>query len=192
MKPDDMNVGPSEPLLASAYQMTGNFREAKKILQTGIYNEILSLFNMFPAYLSPCLDDPEQFAETCLRLERIADTFQVKTLHPGLLLGTYLPMAQRWAALGNTEQALTVLEQYTTLAVSDIYPLHLHGDYFFNLLDEWFDGDPAPGTYPPRDETLIRRSMTRALSENPAFLPLAENKQFQAMIIKLKANEEEK
>lgn len=40
-------------------------------------------------------------------------------------------------ALGNTEQALDVLMQYTELAVSDIYPLHLHGDKFLIF---WMSG----------------------------------------------------
>lgn len=42
------------------------------------------------------------------------------------------------------------------------------------------------------DETLIRHSITQALSENPAFLPLANNPRFQAMVDRLRANEEGK
>lgn len=72
-------------------------------------------------------------------------------------------------ALGNTEQALDVLAQYTELAISDIYPLRLHGDKFFNLLDEWLEDELVLGSFPPRDETLIRHSITQALSENPPF-----------------------
>lgn len=192
LKPDEIQVRPSEPLLASAYQMTGNPREAKKILQVGIYKEILSLLNMFPIYLNLCLDDSQEFAEASLRLQQLISTFQMETLHPGILLGIYMAMAQGWMALGNAEKALYMLEQYTNLAVSDIYPLRLHGDDFFTLLDEWFHNDLPLGTYPPRDETLIRHSITQALSENPAFLPLAENTQFQSLILKLKAKEEEK
>lgn len=81
---------------------------------------------------------------------------------------------------------------HTELAVSDIYPLHLHGDKFFNLLDEWLEGELVLGSFPPRDETLIRHSITQALSENPAFLPLANNPRFQAMVDRLRANEEGK
>src|SRR5699024_11178707 len=97
-----------------------------------------------------------------------------------------------WMALGNTEQALNILTQYTDLAVSDIYPLRLHGDKFFNLLDEWFDSELMLGAFPPSDETLIRHSMTQALSENPVFLPLGENPRFQEMVYRLRENEEEK
>lgn len=189
---DEIQVGSPEPLLASAYQMTGNDREAKRILQAGLYKNIMILSNLFSAYLNLCLNDAEQFTEACQRFYQIVDTFQMKTLHPSILLGVYITIAQGFMTLGNTEQALDILTQYTDLAVIDIYPLRLHGDNFFNLLDEWFDSGHVLGSFPPRDETLIRRSMTQAISENPAFLPLAEEPQFQVMVDRLRANEEEK
>jgi len=192
LEPIEIHVGSPEPLLASAYRATGNDQEAKKILQAGIYKEIMTLFDLFPSYLNLCLNDAEQFAEACQRFYQIADTFQMKALHPSILLGVYITIAQGWLALGDTEQALDILTQYTDLAVSDIYPLRLHGDNFFNLLDKWFDSELMLGSFPPRDETLIRHSMTQALSENPVFLPLAENPRFQTMIDRLRANEEEK
>ncbi|MDO4260545.1 MAG: helix-turn-helix transcriptional regulator [Eubacteriales bacterium] len=192
LEPVETQANSSETLLALAYRMTDNDHEAKKILQAGIYKEMISLIDLFPSYLSLCLNDAEQFAEACRRFYQIRDAFQIKTLHPGILFGVYIAIAQGWLTLGDTEQALDILTQYTDLAVSDIYPLRLHGDKFFYLLDEWFDGELMLGSFPPRNETLIRHSMTQALSENPAFLPLAENPRFQAMVNRLRANEEGK
>ena len=123
---------------------------------------------------------------------KIADVFQMKMLHPGILLGIYITIAQDWMKLNNAEQALDILSQYTELAVSNIYPLHLHGDNFFDLLDEWLDSELVLRSFPPRDETLIRHSMTQALNENPVFLPLAKDSRFQMMVNRLKASEEEK
>ena len=192
LEPVNMQPGSPEPLLASAYRAIGNDQEAKKILQVGIYKEIMTLFNLFPSYLNLCLNDAEQFAETCQRFYKIADVFQMKMLHPGILLGIYITIAQDWMKLNNAEQALDILSQYTELAVSNIYPLHLHGDNFFDLLDEWLDSELVLRSFPPRDETLIRHSMTQALNENPVFLPLAKDSRFQMMVNRLKASEEEK
>ena len=192
LEPDEIQVGSPEPLLASAYQMTGNDREAKKILQAGIYKNLMTLFDLFSTYLNLCLNDEKQFGEACRRFCQTADAFQMETLHPSILLGVYLTIAQGFMALGNAEKELDILAQYTDLAVSDIYPLRLHGDNFFDLLDEWFDNGFMLGSFPPRDEVLIRHSMTQALSDNPGFLPLAESPRFQAMIDRLKANEEAK
>lgn len=56
--------------------------------------------------------------------------FSNENATPGILLGIYITIAQDWMKLNNAEQALDILSQYTELAVSNIYPLHLHGDDF--------------------------------------------------------------
>jgi transcriptional regulator with XRE-family HTH domain len=58
-------VLPSEILMASAYQMTGNADMAKSILQVGIYQYIVILFNFFPAYLRLCVDAPQRYEKYC-------------------------------------------------------------------------------------------------------------------------------
>ena len=42
----------------------------------------------------------------------------------------------------------------------------------------------------PRDEALVRKSMTQALTAHPAFAPLADHFRFQALVGRLRANEE--
>lgn len=61
----------------------------------------------------------------------------------------------------------------------------------FDLLDAWFDSALELGDYPPRDELLIRRSMTQALTGNPAFDSLADDPRFQVMTERLKLNEKQ-
>lgn len=58
---------PPESILASAYQMTGRTDEAKSVLQVGIYQNIVVLFNFFPAYIMLCTDDPSKFDEVLRR-----------------------------------------------------------------------------------------------------------------------------
>ena len=47
------------------------------------------------------------------------------------------------------------------------------------------------GTTLPRDDAVIRRSMTQALKEDPAFEQLKEEPRFQNMVSRLERNEEE-
>lgn len=183
--------GPAEPLLASAYQMLGNHSEAKKVVQVGIYQMILSLMNLMSSYISLCSDDPENLAEGCRRLQSVADEFHLSDLHPGILLTCYITMAQEWTMLGETENALSVLEKYTNLASRNIYPMRLHGDSYFHLLDDWIN-TLTLGSYPPREESVIRHSITQALTDNPAFTNLAADPRFQSMSERLKQQEEEK
>ena len=130
----------SEPLLATAWKMTGDKKEAKRVLQIGIYREVIVLLNLLASYMELCGEEPEK---------------------------------------------------YTDLATGEIYPLRLHGDAYFDLLDAWFDSALELGDYPPRDELLIRRSMTQALTGNPAFDSLADDPRFQVMTERLKFNEKQ-
>lgn len=191
LEEDSPEIGPAEPLLASAYQMTGNTLDAKRVLQAGIYKQVVAFCNLLPSYMNVSMDDPERFEKLCTRFQAVADAFQLQYLHPGLLLSCYFIMARGWAVLGESEKALDMLGKYTDLATSSIYPLHLHGDSFFDLLDEWFHDVLILGTILPRDDTVIRRSMTQALKEDPAFEPLKEEPRFQNMVSRLERNEGE-
>jgi len=88
---------------------------------------------------------------------------------------------------GNRDKALDMLQQYTEIIISDIYPLSLHGDDFFDLLERWLDKLDL-GTDLPRDEKTIRKSMADAIINNPAFALLAEEPSFQAITAKLQHN----
>ncbi len=178
---------PPEILLSSAYQMLGRIDEAKSVLQVGIYQDIVVLFNFFPSYLILCANEPAKFAEVLRRALGVAQTFDLRHLHPGVLIGLYIAAAQGYIMQGNRDKALDMLQQYTEIIISDIYPLSLHGDDFFDLLERWLDKLDL-GTDLPRDEKTIRKSMADAIINNPAFALLAEEPSFQAITAKLQHN----
>ncbi len=175
---------PPESLLASAYQMTGRIDEAKSVLQVGIFQNIVVLYNFFPAYLMLCTDDNLKFEETLQRALNIAEAFDMKHLHPGVLVGTYISAAQGYVMQGNREKALEMLGKYTEIVTGDIYPLRLHGDEFFDRLEGWLDKLDL-GTDLPRDEKTIRKSMADAIINNPVFSTLSGEPYFQSITEKL-------
>jgi transcriptional regulator with XRE-family HTH domain len=177
---------PPESLLASAYQMTGRLEEAKAVLQVGMYQNMVVMFNFLPAYLTLSIGEPEKFEETLRRALVLVDTFKLKRLHPGVLVGLYLTAAQGYIVLGNQDKALAMLQEYTDLVTGDIYPMQLHGDEFFDLLDSWLE-ELELGNSLPRDEKIIRQSMVESVVNNPAFGVLAENKGFQRITEKLQS-----
>lgn len=170
----------SETLLASAYQMTGKQGEAKSVLQVGIYQHMLGLFGIFPDYLMLCADRPEEFDETYRRAFAVAEAFDLKNLHPSMLLKFYIFAAQGYTKLGNATRALEILEEYTKLVTGDIYPLRLKGDNYFNLMEEWFESLDL-GAALPRDEKIVRQSMVDSVVRNPAFAILTDERRFQRM-----------
>lgn len=181
--------GTPGPLLASAWKMLGNMTEAKKILQTEIYKNILAFISLMSSYMELCTDEPKKFEESCRRFLTVAEAFRVDELHPGVLLPCYITMAQGLMEQGEKERALEILERYTDLATGKIYPIRLRGDAYFDLLDDWFEQELGLGDYPPRDEAIIRHSMTQAVAENPMFAAIADDPRFLDMTERLKKNE---
>lgn len=178
---------PPESLLASAYQMTGRIDEAKSVLQVGMFQNIVVLFNFFPAYLTLCADVPSKFEEVLRRSLVVAETFDMRHLHPGVLVGLYISAAQGFIAQKNYDKALDMLQIYTEIVTSDIYPLRLHGDTFFDLLDGWLDQLDL-GTDLPRDEKTIRKSMSDVIVNNPVFSVLSDEQRFHSITEKLQRN----
>lgn len=178
---------PPETLLASAYQMTGKFQEAKAVLQVGMYQSLVVMFNFLPAYLNLNVGEPEKFEETLNRALALVDAFDLMHLHPGLIVGLYLTAAQGYIVQGNHAKALKMLQEYTDLVTGDIYPLQLQGDEFFDLLDSWLE-ELELGNSLPRDDKVIRQSMADAVINNPVFGVLAEDKNYQRISDRLRSN----
>jgi transcriptional regulator with XRE-family HTH domain len=178
---------PPESILASAYQMVGRTDEAKSVLQVGIYQDIVVLFNFFPAYLMLCTDDPSKFEEVLRRALNVAETFDMKHLHPGVLVGLYISAAQGYIMQGNRDRTLDMLQQYTEIVTSDIYPLRMHGDAFFDMLDSWLNMLDL-GADLPRNEKTVRKSMADVIIQNPIFSIISDEPRFQRLAEKLRSN----
>ena len=171
----------SEPVLAAAYQMTGKTQEAKTVLQIGIYQHVMALFGIFPAYLSLYAGDALRFEQALQRITSTAEIFGMKQLHPVVLLNLYLAASQGHLANGDADKALDMLEKYAQIAAQDIYPLKLHGDDFFDLLDGWLE-ELFLGVEAPRNEKIIRQDVADAVANHPAYAGLAEERRFQNVV----------
>lgn len=180
----------TETLLAPAYQMAGKPREAKSVMQVGIYQHMGSLFSTLTDYLLLCTDDVKQFEQTYGRALAVAEAFDLKNLHPALLVKFYILAAQGYAKLGNSNKALEILEEYAKLVTGDIYPLQLKGDDYFNLIEAWFETLDL-GTALPRDEKIVRQSMVDSVIKNPVFNTLTDERRFMRIAETLKNNSQE-
>jgi hypothetical protein len=133
------------------------------------------------------VDVPSKFEEVLGRALVLAEAFDLKHLHPAVLVGIYICAAQGYMIQENHDKALDMLQQYTEIVTSNIYPLRLHGDTFFDLLDGWLDKLDL-GTDLPRDEKTIRKSMADIIIHNPVFAKLADEQRFQRIAAKLQNN----
>lgn len=178
---------PPELLLSAAYSMTGRQREAREVLQGGMYQTLVLLFNFLPAILSMYADDPQRFDETLRRARCVAEAFDLRRLHPAMEISLLLTAANGYMAQGRTQEGLTMLWEYTELVTdSAIYPFVLKGDDYFDLLDEWLERLEL-GTQLPRSDKTVRQSMLHAVQKNPIFSSLKGNPQFESILKKLEA-----
>ncbi len=178
---------PPELILSAAYSMTGRQQEAREVLQGGMYQTLVLLFNYLPATLSVCAEDPARFDDTLRRARCVAEAFGLRALHPALEVGFLLTAAQGYMAQGRIEEALSTLWEYTELVTdSAIYPLVLKGDDYFDLLDGWLERLEL-GTQLPRSDKTVRQSMVQGVSKNPAFAPLKGNPRYESILEKLGA-----
>ena len=180
-----------EALLSLAYRMTGRMQEANSVCQVGIYQYLSALLNLLVHYQELCVEDRALFDETHRRITALAETFRMGELHPALLFPYYISAAQGYMTLGDTGKACTYLEQYTELVMKIEWPLKLHGDAYFDTVDDWLENRMILGEDMPRDGKLVRRSMVEAVAENPAFAALHEEAAFQRILEKLKGRYKE-
>ena len=166
-----------------AYQMTGDVKKAKYVIQVSNYQYLLTLIQQLATYLTFCTDDKKQFIKVYKRVVHLSEIFNFEELHPTSLMQVYMAGAQGFMTFNDEEGALEVLETYTNLVLSDIYPLALHGDDFFDMIDTWF----LYIDYPlPRDQKSVRLDIIQGVEMNPVFAPLQQNNRFQTLVAKLK------
>ena len=171
-----------ENLLARAYKMLGDEKKAKSVLQIGIYQHLISLFNELTDYLALC--DGERFEMTYSRCVSVIKAFDLVNLHPSMPAVFYLTAAQKYAISGEKDKALKNLKRYADIVTGDIYPLKLKGDAYFNLLGEWIENLDL-GDSLPRDEKAVRRSMAESVTKSPVFASLSDEAEFTAIADRL-------
>lgn len=173
-----------DSLLANAYLALGDAAEAKRVLQISIYNHVLTSISNCTLLLNACGDNPEQFQEAARRTHELINLFEVGKLNPNPSLIFYLTVAQYYCEQEKTDLALDALEEYGNICLSIDFPLKLHGDQFFDSIDEWF-ADFDIGVHPPRDQALIKASMITSMTDNPAFATLANQPRFISIVNRL-------
>lgn len=174
-----------EAILGNAYYMTGNVQKAKTVLQISTYQHLLSILGVCPTYLLLHVDEKEKFEEILKRILSVSEVYELDTLNPNVAVQLYLAAAQGYSMQGNNERALKMLSKYADVCTSKFFPLKLHGDAFFDCIDEWFNEFDL-GTTLPRDEKLVKESMIQAIIANPAFLTLSEQPKYKSIVETMK------
>ncbi len=175
----------NEILVAHAFQLLQKPEKAKETLQVSMFQYVIGLLAIAPNYLMMHSDQPEQFQEIVKRIEDLIDTFDVKNLNFNSSLVFYLITAQGYMMQQNDDKATEMIQKYVEVCKMIKFPITLHGDSFFDLIDEWLARELDLGSNATRDEQTIKTSLITSITNNPIFKPLLERTDVKSMLSNL-------
>ncbi|WP_242296429.1 MULTISPECIES: helix-turn-helix domain-containing protein [unclassified Bacillus cereus group] len=178
---------PEEELIAQAYQMLGNAEKANEIMQISMYQHLMQFVSTIPSFVLVNASNKEKVEMALNRVFKLIDTYDIEKLHPHMTLKVYYAAAQVCCMHENYERALEMLRKYAAVCAASftVNSLHLHGDSYFDAIDEWFAEFPL-GAKTVRNEEIIKRSMLQGIAENPVFASMKDVREYKNIIASLK------
>lgn len=180
----------SNMILAQAYQMVGDLEKAEMHSQVTVYSHLLSLVDNSRGMIYFHLQD-RTFCETTIdRIQQVIDTYQLEKLHPNTALQFHYQAAVYYCAHNEKEKALKELSQFVSTTIQLIEGgLVLHGDDYFNRVEEWFGGF-ALKKEAPRDERVVLDSIIPAM-EHPLLAILFDSEEYKKLKKKIERKKNE-
>lgn len=171
-------------LIAAAYQQMGNQEKAMEIHQIGIYQQLLQQIVFSNSYIMELSQDIAAAEETIQRQMKVIEIYDVDHLQPNAALGFYFAGAFVYALNGRKEQSLNMLERYALVCRNLADIRYLHGDGYFNRIEEWLN-DLELGTMMPRAFKFVKNDIVGNIETNPAFEILKDEARFREILRKL-------
>ena len=165
----------SSGILIQAYQMVGDMDKAVSYTQISMFLHLLSLVEGATQYIALRAQDKEACEETIRRMDGLIELFQLERLHQNIAAVYHYQVAVYQCQQEDIEGVFARLKRFVEI-ICDLldHEAALHGDGYFNRLEEWFEGLDL-GKQMVRDKKLVLDNACQAL-ENPVFSPLIEDK----------------
>lgn len=178
----------ADGILIQAYQLSGDISKAELYSQVSIYLHLGNLISSSMGLVNIKMQSYEYCHETINRIRKLMDAYDVEKLNPNIALQFHYQCAMVYCVHEKTEEALNELEGFVYGCIAFLEQgIKLHGDEYFNRLDEWFD-NLENGSSPPRNEKVVMESLVPAIN-NPVFSKLFNNEKYKELkaIIERKA-----
>ena len=165
----------SSGILIQAYQMVGDMDKAVSYTQISMFLHLLSLVEGATQYIAFRAQDKQSCEETIRRMDGLIELFQLERLHQNIAAVYHYQVAVYQCQQEDIEGVFARLKRFVEI-ICDLldHEAALHGDGYFNRLEEWFEGLDL-GKQMVRDKKLVLDNACQAL-ENPVFSPLIEDK----------------
>ncbi|WP_161946723.1 helix-turn-helix domain-containing protein [Ureibacillus xyleni] len=176
----------TENIIATAQTMMNRPDKARETLQISMYQHLFGLISSATDSLMLEVENIEHFDETIKRMELLIKEFHVEKLNVNAALVFYIKAAYCNMMQQRHEEAMKMLQLYGRLVNSLTFPIHLKGDAYFDLLENWMRKEMALGDFSPRDVASIKKDILANVTDHPILAPLQERQDYKALILNLK------
>ena len=181
---------PIDSLIAAAQQQKGESKKSVLTLQSAIYQYTTVFLSFLTNYLQLVIDDPDKFSETVSRGKSFAKLFNFKEMHPVALMNFQLSATFGYAQMEDETAALEMLQAFVEILQGTTFPVVLHGDDYFDQIDEWLEHLEI-GNQLPRDSMKVKVGLLEMVIDNPTFAQFEDQEQVQEIFTKLRSIREQ-
>lgn len=167
--------------------MLGDKEKADGYTQISMYGNIMTLLANATCYLWMHSENLSVCEETIDRIGHVADIYKIAELNPNSLLSFEYQAALCYLIHDEKQKALEHIDKYV-LCLSNLFftaDLYLHGDTYFNRIEDWFDNELDNGTKAPRNRKIVLEDAKKTL-DAPPFTVLNGMTEFEEIKRKLK------
>lgn len=165
----------SGDILIKAYLTAGKTKQAKQSLQLNMFQAVLSLVGNATTYLALHTQNLSMCETTIRRISPVIEAYELNVLNPNSVAVFSYQAAICYALHSDASKTLAYIEQYVS-CLANLFAtktLQLHGDSYFDHLEDWFL-QMANGSNPPRNRATVLKDAKLSL-EHPAFAFLKDN-----------------
>ncbi|WP_125565356.1 helix-turn-helix transcriptional regulator [Companilactobacillus insicii] len=174
----------TESLIAWAYKAKGERQKAITTVQSSLFQYVVVMLSQINNYLQLLIDKPEKFVSTYKKGLSLVESFSLKELNPTIVANFYISSIMGFAQMKRTTQVLDCLSQYVDLLDNMKFPIRLHGDEYFDGIDDWLNQTDL-GHSLPRDGNQLKSDFITIVVENPFLKQYQDNLEFEAIIKRL-------
>ena len=181
LKDSTQPVLPVQIILAKNYFALGKHDEADQTLQIHLYQNISSVFDTMINMIHLGIDEEVKLDVLISRVEQVEAAFNYNVLNPNMMINGYFVIAMKKAGHNEDDSAIYYLKK-SLIPIRNLFENYaLHGDEFFNRIDDWIEG-LSLGQSAPTKKEMAQASLINILNQSPAFARLHDNKDFQNII----------
>lgn len=178
---------PPEILIAHAYQLKGNVKESKAVLQGYVFQCLVGLLNACPTLGFLNMDAPDKAVKWFQWISKTMEVFEFSRVNAFGEGQMHLAYAKACSQLGRTDDALNQLDYFADVAANPAnYPVTFKSSDMFDSL-EGFYAKLDLGKAAHRSDKTIKESFLMAITKDPGFAALAENERYKKIIDKITA-----